>query len=98
MVWRLGYLTILNVLWVMGLLRCFGRIGGGVNRLCDNFRRLFELSENKLMVVADMFILGWGEAWKWWRRLFAWEEKMVGDIKLLLSNVVLQESSNDRWV
>jgi len=32
------------------------------------FRRLFDLSENKWLTVAQMFELGWGEggeAWKW---------------------------------
>ena len=30
----------------------------GENHLCDSFRRLFELSENKVMTVGDKFILG----------------------------------------
>jgi len=36
------------------------------------FSRLFDLSENKLLTVAQMFELGWhegGEAWKWRRNL-----------------------------
>jgi len=31
------------------------------------------------------FLLGWGEggdAWKWRRRLLAWEEKLVGNVVL----------------
>jgi len=40
--------------------------------LRDQFRRLYDLSENKLSTVAQMFAWGWGEegeAWKW-RRLW----------------------------
>jgi len=36
--------------------------------------RLYELAENKLVSIADMYNLGWGvdgEAWKWSCRLFA---------------------------
>jgi len=45
------------------------------------YHRLFELTVNKLVTVAEMFSLGWGlngEAWKWQRWLFVWEEEMVG--------------------
>ena len=40
--------------------------------LCQRFRWLFDLAENKLHSVATMFSLGWGEdgsAWQWRRRL-----------------------------
>jgi len=36
--------------------------------------RLYDLAENKMMIVVDMNALDWGvngEAWKWRRRLFA---------------------------
>ena len=36
--------------------------------LATPFARLFELSENKLATVSEMYTLGWeegGEAWKW---------------------------------
>ena len=39
-----------------------------------SFRRLFELTDNELIIVVDMYLLRWGvngEAWKWRRRLFA---------------------------
>jgi len=42
--------------------------------LCVRFRRLYELSENKMAIVAHMFGWGWdkgGEAWKWRRMLWA---------------------------
>jgi len=44
------------------------------------------------MTVAYMFALDWGEdgeAWKWRRRLLAWEEELVGECKNLLHNVTL---------
>jgi hypothetical protein len=47
---------------------------------CKKFVRFYELAENKLETVADMFVGGWGvnkETWKWRRRLFAWEEKLL---------------------
>jgi len=40
------------------------------------FRRLFDLAENKSISVADMCGLWWEEgvaAWQWRRRLWAWE-------------------------
>ncbi|GAU42359.1 hypothetical protein TSUD_350250 [Trifolium subterraneum] len=45
-----------------------------------SFCRLCELAENTRVSVSDMFEAGWGiggEAWKWRRRLFAWEEELV---------------------
>jgi len=45
------------------------------------FMRLYDLSIFKGKLVYDMCQLGWGkegEAWRWRRRLFAWEEKVVG--------------------
>jgi len=42
--------------------------------LCDRVSRLFDLYDNRLVIVADMCHIGWGEggeAWKWRRRLFA---------------------------
>jgi len=41
--------------------------------LCEKFCRLYDLSDNKLAIVAQMFYWGWdvdGEAWKWQRRLW----------------------------
>ena len=39
-----------------------------------------------------------GEAWRWRRRLLAWEEGMLEELILLLFNVNLQVEKNDRWL
>jgi len=36
-----------------------------------------------------------GEAWRWRRQLFVWEEEMLG---LLLQSVNLQVDKEDRWL
>jgi len=72
---------------------------GGVS-FKERFSRLLELSVDKWVSVFDLFQLGWGvngEAWKWRRRLFAWEEEQVGELCLLLQNVILQVDKEDRW-
>ena len=64
--------------------------------LCDRFRRLYDLSENKMAIVAQMFGLGWdagGEAWKWQRRIWAWVE----ECRILLLTVMLQIDTKDVW-
>jgi hypothetical protein len=69
--------------------------------LRDRFSRLFELSTLKGKCVSAMCNLGWGRdggAWQWRRRLFAWEEELVGEISLLLDNVNLQVTREDRWL
>jgi hypothetical protein len=48
-----------------------------------------------------MFLLGWGEggeAWKWRRRLLAWEKELESDWCTLLLPIVLQTAVNDRWI
>lgn len=73
---------------------------GGVP-LSVRFRRLFDLSVNKSISVSDMSLLGWddgGEAWKWRRRLWDWEEELVVECRTLLSNVLLQAHSLDQWL
>jgi len=48
-----------------------------------------------------MFLLGvedGGGAWQWRRRLWAWEEDLVEECRVLLLTVSLQESDTDRWV
>ena len=77
--------------WMLDNINC--QVGDGVSTLfwvdpwlegkplCSLFPRLYELAENKLVMVAEMFARGWGvngEAWKWCRRLFAWEEELLG--------------------
>jgi len=64
------------------------------------FGRLFDLATNKLISVADMFDLGWeerGEAWRWRRRLWTWEEEMLEACRLLLDGVSVQVNIIDRW-
>ncbi|GAU15013.1 hypothetical protein TSUD_48080 [Trifolium subterraneum] len=66
--------------------------------LARSFGRLFDLAENKLITVHDMYEAGWGvggEAWKWRRRLYAWEEDLVLECIARLSNVVLQVDARD---
>jgi len=66
--------------------------------LCEKFPRLYELSENKLSIVAQMFEWGWddgGEAWKWRQRLWVWEEEMVEECRNLLLTVMLQADTTD---
>jgi len=68
--------------------------------LCVRFRRLYELSEYKVLVVAQMFAWGWnegGEAWKWRRRLWALEEVLVEECRNLLLYVMLQVDTEDSW-
>ena len=69
--------------------------------LVVSFSRLFELSDYKMTTVREMFLLGWGadgNAWRWRRRLFAWEEGLVGECVGRLTNSVLQVDVADRWV
>jgi len=52
-------------------------------------------------LIPYIFQGGWGvdgEAWRWRRRLFVWEEEMLGDLTLLLQNVILQVDKDDRWL
>ena len=72
---------------------------GGVS-LRDRFSRLLDLSTLKEVTVTAMCSLGRGlecGAWLWRRRLFAWEEELVGELRLLLENINLQVTRNDRW-
>jgi len=60
--------------------------------LAVSYPMLFELSEYKGATVREMSLLGWGTdggAWRWRRRLFAWEEWLVGECVERLSNFVL---------
>jgi len=68
--------------------------------LCQRFSRLFDLSSYKSSTVAEMFSLGWEEgglAWGCRRRLWDWEEEMIGECCRLLDNFVLQTDVHDRW-
>jgi hypothetical protein len=73
---------------------------GGVS-LSIRYRRLFDLSLNRAGTVAFMCLLGWeegGAAWSWHRRMWAWEEVMLGECRSLLSNIVLQPIVADKWM
>jgi hypothetical protein len=55
-----------------------------------HFRRLFHLSLDKNISVAEMNSLGWGNnggGWRWTRRLFAWEDKLLKECYLVLANL-----------
>ncbi|PNX88548.1 receptor-like kinase [Trifolium pratense] len=65
----------------------------GDSALCVRFGRLFELTENKSATVAEMSLLGWGvggQEWAWRRRLWVWEEEMLGECQTLLLTISLQ--------
>jgi len=69
--------------------------------LCSVFVQLYELSRNKLELVANMYARGWGvngEAWNWGQRLFAWEEELLGECVVKLTSVSLQVDRIDRWI
>jgi len=92
---------------------CVGRrVGDGENTLfwhdrwCGEapfrarFSRLFDLALNKSITVKEMFVLGWGvwgEAWRWCRRLWEWEEELLEECRILLANISLQPLSYDVW-
>jgi len=68
--------------------------------LSVRFRRLYDLSANKNRTVEEMYAKGWGdggEVWEWRRRLWDWEEELVGDCRLMLANVVLQVNTSYQW-
>jgi len=67
--------------------------------LCDRFRRLFDLTKDRMVTVADMFALGWGEGGEAWqgRCLLAWEEEPVREFSNFLSNVQLHVDKEDMW-
>jgi len=71
----------------MGRIPCFGTIGGVVMSPSG-----FDLELNKSITVKDMFSLGWGatgEGWQWRRVLWVWEEELLEECRLLLTNVSL---------
>jgi hypothetical protein len=89
------------------------RVGDGTNTLfwhdrwlgdvplCRRFSRLFDLAVEKSITVTSMFARGWeegGEAWRWRRRLWVWEEEMLGECRRLLNNIYLHHSMSDRWI
>jgi len=72
----------------------------GDTPLCVRFPRLYDLAENKGVMVREMDRRGWvvgGDAWEWRRCLLAWEEESVTECSSLLCNIVLQDHVLDRW-
>jgi hypothetical protein len=68
--------------------------------MCERFRRLFNLAENKSSTVTEMYSSGWGgrgAAWVWRRQLWVWEEEMLRECQTLFLNVSVQVWSPDRW-
>ncbi|XP_024642310.1 uncharacterized protein [Medicago truncatula] len=56
------------------------------------FSRLFELTKNKFMSVADLLSVDskrWGDLWRWIRRLWQWEEELLEECRALLLDVSL---------
>jgi len=69
--------------------------------LCKVYVRLYELSEIKFESVANVFASGWGfngEAWRWRRRLFAWEEDLLRECVARLTSDTLHVERSDRWI
>ncbi|GAU16047.1 hypothetical protein TSUD_339180 [Trifolium subterraneum] len=103
--WRM--LVERDNLWFRVLAARYGLERG---RLCDGgmrgsmwWRELVRIrdgGENKSVLVAKMFSLGWGavgEAWVWRRPLRAWEEEMLRECQTLLLTVSLQDHTSDSW-
>ena len=109
--WSRDIAALWSEVWFHGNVNRF--VGDGKNTLFwtdvwlggmsfrDRFTRLFELSLLKGESISGMHALGWGierEAWRRRRRLLAWEEEFVGELRLLLQNVSLQVDRIDRTV
>jgi len=72
---------------------------GGVS-FRDRFQHLYDLAVDKTITVRNMFLYGWekgGEAWRWWRRLWMWEEEMLDKCRSLLLTVSLQDTISYVW-
>jgi len=64
------------------------------------YRCLFNLYDNKVVTVAQMFALGrveGGGAWRWRRRLWAWEDELVEKCRTLLLTDSMQVEIDDVW-
>ena len=69
--------------------------------LCERFCRLFDLTENKSLSVANLFSIDseqWGVLWRWRCRLWQWGEEMLTKCRALLLDVSLFPNVSDRWV
>ena len=68
--------------------------------LCDEFCRLYDLSKNKMAIVAQVFAWGWDarlKAWNWRRRLWVWEEDMVEECRIFLLTIMMKVDTKDVW-
>ncbi|GAU28487.1 hypothetical protein TSUD_294900 [Trifolium subterraneum] len=57
--------------------------------------------KGRMSTIAEMSALGWGAggaAWVWRRQLWAWEEELVEECRVLLSDVVLQDDATNYWM
>ena len=88
----------------MGLKRGFGMTFGREKRAIKNlFPRLFLLSVQKDMFIVEMeeWENGtWSWEFRWRRKLFAWEDELVGDLYLAVNRTKLRASTSDErvWV
>jgi hypothetical protein len=70
--------------------------GGGA--LCMMFPRLFSLSEQKEALISEVVGEGFNSSTLLWRRrLFGWEEELVGQLQEMLQEVRLTMDS-DKWI
>jgi hypothetical protein len=76
----------------------FGTKIGLVGQLCvQNFLDFFSLSEQKEAPISDMTMEPFNRSCLVWRRrLFQWEEDLVGELETLLRDVKLT-SETDKW-
>ena len=69
--------------------------------LKERFPRLFFVSSQKQNYITDMGIWDdgvWNWRFEWRRRLFSWEEHMVGDLLLAITQHSLIERVEDDWL
>jgi len=69
--------------------------------LCVRYPPLFALSENKFITMVNLFARGFeqgGEAWRWRRRLWTWEEEELEECRTLLLDVSLYANVSNRWI
>jgi hypothetical protein len=70
----------------------------GDGALCMMFPRLFSLSEQKEALISEVVGEGFDSSTLLWRRrLFGWEEELVGQLQEMLQEVSLS-LDNDKWI
>nr|KYP43089.1 Putative ribonuclease H protein At1g65750 family [Cajanus cajan] len=67
---------------------------------CERYSRLFSISNNKDMSVADMKLCreaesGWN--WCWRRQLFQWEQSQLSLLMMDLTGVQIDDTNDDSW-